>query len=65
MKITHDVLVPTVNETVVSENVAIIAAEKAIESIKNELPEEAHTVEGVEYVISKIRELLNSKKICL
>lgn len=41
------------------------AASSAIEAIKNELPEEAHTVEVMNYVISEMKNLLNQKRVAL
>lgn len=41
------------------------AAQRAIEAIKNELPEEAQTVEAIEYVISEINRLVKERRMIL
>ena len=41
------------------------AAQRAIEAIKNELPEEAQTVEAIEYVISEINRLVKERRMML
>ena len=41
------------------------AARSAIEAIKNELPEKAQTVEGVECVIREMRSIVNESKVIL
>lgn len=40
-------------------------AKNAIETIKRELPEEAQTVEGVEYVLDEMKKYLKAKRISL
>lgn len=41
------------------------AAQNAIAAIKEGLPEEARTVEAVEYVISEMGEILKERKVLL
>lgn len=50
--------------TITQEDVSK-AARSAIEAIKNELPEEAQTVEGVECVISEMRGMVNGRRVVL
>lgn len=53
-------------ETIVLENSLVRkAAQNAIEAIKNEIPEEAQTVEAVEHVISEISQLIREKRVVL
>ena len=41
------------------------AVDSAIEAIKNELPEEVHSVEVMEYVVSEISQSIKEKTIVL
>lgn len=41
------------------------AVDSAIEAIKNELPEEVHSVEVMEYVVSEISQSIKEKTIML
>ena len=41
------------------------AARSAIEAIKYELPEETHTVEVVEYVITEMKSIVNGSRVVL
>ena len=51
--------------TTINQNDVNKAARSAIDAIKNELPEEAQTVEVMEYVISEMDEMIKQKKIVL
>lgn len=51
--------------TTINQNDVNKAARSAIDAIKNELPEEAQTVEVMEYVISEMNEMIKQKKIVL
>ena len=51
--------------TTINQNDVNKAARSAIDAIKNELPEEAQTVEVMEYVISEMHGMIKQKKIVL
>lgn len=57
---------PNAEETMILERVLIRkTANKAIETIKNELPEEAQTLEVMEYIISEIQNVIKESRIFL
>ena len=57
---------PNAEETMILERVLIRkTANKAIETIKNELPEEAQTLEVMEYIISEIQNVVKESRIFL
>ena len=49
----------------IPESVLLKASEKAIEAIKNELPEEAHLYEVFQFVFDKSKESLKGKRLIL
>lgn len=51
--------------TELDEKVVKKAVERAIAAIKNELPEEAHTVETFEYITNAIKSKINESKVLL
>ena len=51
--------------TTINQNDVNKAARSAIDAIKNELQEEAQTVEVMEYVISEMHGMIKQKKIVL
>lgn len=61
-----EIITDFAEETIVLENSLVRkVAQNAIEAIKNELPEEAQTVEAVEHVISEISQLIREKRVVL
>lgn len=54
-----------IETTTINRNDVNKVARSAINAIKNELPEETHTVEVMEYVISEMNEMIKQKKIVL
>lgn len=56
---------PNKKETVLNEEYIKKAVQSAVESIKNELPEEAQTIEVMEYIVSEMSRSLKEKKVIL
>lgn len=57
---------PNAEKTMILERALIRkTANKAIETIKNELPEEAQTLEVMEYIISEIQNVVKESRIFL
>ena len=52
-------------EIILEQKIIDTAVEAAICSIKNELPEEARTVEVMEYIIAEMHEFVKQSKIVL
>lgn len=52
-------------EVALKESDAIHTSHAIIETIRNGLPEEAHTLEACNYVLEKTKEILKTKKLML
>lgn len=55
----------TANTTYLDEDKVNLVVESVIETIKKGLPEEAQTVEVMEYIADQIKETLKGKRIAL
>lgn len=65
LKITQNIANVSIKETVLDNAIIEKAVQNAIVAIKNELPEEAQTIEVMEYVISEISNALKESKVIL
>ena len=65
LEITGNVLGEIKKVTLLKQETVNKAVKEAVRSIKNELPEEARTVEVMEYIIAEMHEFVKQSKIVL
>ena len=65
LKIMRNYMYSAIKETTLKQELVDEISQKELKNIKNELPEEAQTVEVIEYIISEMQQRLKESRVVL